>query len=193
MAAIAACLSAFPALSVEKPKTSPDTVRELASVRQQLAIGQARKAELAEEISRLDKDRASINRMLIDSAARNRKLEGEVRESEERLAALKIQQDVIKESLDGRREVLAEVLGALQRMGANPPPALLVTPQDALSSVRSSILLGAVVPELRTETEILLSELNELARLGEEVNAERRTKAPHEAGVERQFPHDLEM
>jgi septal ring factor EnvC (AmiA/AmiB activator) len=177
MAAIAACLCSFPALSEDKPRTSPDTVRELASVRQQMAISQSRKAELAEEIGRLEKDRASINRMLIDSAARNRKLEGEVRESEDRLAALKVQEQDVKESLDGRREVLAEVLGALQRMGTNPPPALLVTPQDALSSVRSSILLGAVVPELRTETEILLSELNELARLGEDIDAERRTQA----------------
>ena len=45
--------------------------------------------------------------------------------------------------------MLAEVLGALQRMGLNPPPAILVKPEDALSSVRSAILLGAVVPELR--------------------------------------------
>ena len=43
-----------------------------------------------------------------------------------------------------RRGVLAEVLGALQRMGLNPPPAILVRPEDALASVRSAILLGAV-------------------------------------------------
>ena len=57
--------------------------------------------------------------------------------------------------------MLAEVLGALQRMGLNPPPALLVKPEDALSSVRSAILLGAVVPELRSQTEALLADLKE--------------------------------
>ena len=41
----------------------------------------------------------------------------------------------------------------------NPPPALLVTPDDALSSVRSAILLGAVVPGIRGETEKLAAEL----------------------------------
>lgn len=176
VAAAAIFLSTCHALAEQKAATSPDVGRELSSIRQQMAIGQARKSELSEEIGRLEKDRASINRMLIDSAAKNRKLEREVRESEERLAALSVQQKEIRKSFEGHREVLAEVLGALQRMGTNPPPALLVTPQDALASVRSSILLGAVVPELRTETEILLSDLNELVRLGDAIAAENRTK-----------------
>ena len=63
--------------------------------------------------------------------------------------------------------MLAEVLGALQRMGLNPPPAILVKPEDALSSVRSAILLGAVVPELREQTEILMADLDRtVARRG---------------------------
>ena len=68
---------------------------------------------------------------------------------------------------------LAEVLGALQRMGLNPPPALLVKPEDALSSVRSAILLGAVVPELRQQTEVLLADLKELSRVTASIEAER--------------------
>ena len=65
------------------------------------------------------------------------------------------------------------MLGALQRMGLNPPPAILVKPEDALSSVRSAILLGAVVPELRQETEILLADLDELSRVAASIEAER--------------------
>ena len=40
-------------------------------------------------------------------------------------------------------------LRALQRMGRRPPPAVLVRPEDMLEAVRASILLGAVLPELR--------------------------------------------
>src|SRR6185369_7375290 len=82
-------------------------------------------------------------------------------------------QKEIRQSLSARRGVLAEVLGALQRMGLNPPPALLVKPEDALSSVRSAILLGAVVPELRQQTDALLADLNELSRLTASIEAER--------------------
>jgi septal ring factor EnvC (AmiA/AmiB activator) len=58
-------------------------------------------------------------------------------------------------------------------MGLNPPPAILVRPEDALSSVRSAILLGAVVPELRSETEILMADMKEMARVTGSIEAER--------------------
>ena len=73
--------------------------------------------------------------------------------------------------------MLAEVLGGLERMGLNPPPAILVTPQDALSSVRSAILLGAVVPGLRRETDALMADLQELSRLSASIQAERNRLA----------------
>ena len=90
-----------------------------------------------------------------------------------KLEGLKGDEQKIRASLAARRGVLAEVLGALQRMGLNPPPAILVKPEDALSSVRSAILLGAVVPELRQETEILLADLKELSRVAASIEAER--------------------
>ena len=47
-------------------------------------------------------------------------------------------------------------------MGRRPPPAVLVRPEDMLEAIRTSMLLGAVVPELRTETEALASDLGDL-------------------------------
>jgi len=58
-------------------------------------------------------------------------------------------------------------------MGLNPPPAILVKPEDALSSVRSAILLGAVVPELRQQTDKLLADLKEQSRVTASIEAER--------------------
>ncbi len=153
------------------------TARELSVIDQQIELSEKRRGELAAEIGKLETDRASINKALIETSARARKLQGEISATETKLAELNTQQDDIKASLRGRRAVLAEVLGALQRMGSNPPPAILVTPQDALSSVRSAILLGAVVPEIRAETDILLSELTELQRIGENIEISRNRLA----------------
>jgi septal ring factor EnvC (AmiA/AmiB activator) len=61
--------------------------------------------------------------------------------------------------------VIAEILAALQRMGRRPPPAVLVQPEDVLAVIRTSMLLGAVVPELRGEAETLAGDLTELVRL----------------------------
>ena len=54
------------------------------------------------------------------------------------------------ESLEERRQVIAEVLAALQRIGRHAPPALMLRPEDALHSVRSAMMLGAVLPEMRS-------------------------------------------
>ena len=79
----------------------------------------------------------------------------------------------MRRSLGSRRAVIAEVLAALQRVGRKPPPALLVSPEDALQSVRTAILLGAVLPDMKTEVDTLLADLAELVRLRSEIASER--------------------
>jgi murein hydrolase activator len=69
--------------------------------------------------------------------------------------------------------VIAEVLAALQRLGRKPPPALMVSPEDALQSVRTAILLGAVLPDMKIEVDTLLADLAELVRLRSEIASER--------------------
>ena len=75
------------------------------------------------------------------------------------------------------------MLAALQRIGRRPPPALLVSPEDALQSVRSAIMLGAVVPEMRAQAEALAADLAELLKLRKEIAAERDQLAPRPAGA----------
>ena len=65
------------------------------------------------------------------------------------------------------------MLAALQRIGRRPPPALLVSPEDALQSVRTAILLGAVLPDMKVEVDTLVADLAELVRVRSEIAAER--------------------
>ena len=146
---------------------------ELDRVAKEITLSDSRVTALTEEIAGIKKDHASITAALIQAAKTERKLGEDIEDITGRLEDLKERQEEIRLSLSARRDVLAEVLGALQRMGLNPPPALLVKPEDALSSVRSAILLGAVVPELREQTEILLADLNELSRVAASIEAER--------------------
>jgi len=69
--------------------------------------------------------------------------------------------------------VIGEVLAALQRMGRQPPPALIASPEDALQSVRTAIVLGAVLPEMRREVESLANDLSELLAVRKKIDAER--------------------
>jgi murein hydrolase activator len=179
-AAIAALL-AFAALpgSVSAQSAAPAADRKQASVAeldallQQASVSDQRARELTAEISALKKDETSVTAALIQSAKTERKLSQEISPIEDRLIEYRTQEDAIRQSLFDRRAVLSEVLAALERMGLNPPPAILVTPQDALSSVRSAILLGAVVPQLRGETETLLADMESLSKVMVSIKAER--------------------
>jgi septal ring factor EnvC (AmiA/AmiB activator) len=130
-------------------------------------------AALKREIDQIGADRTKLNQDLIDTAARLRGVEAKVESTQERLKPLDENERSIRKSLDGRRAVIGEVLAALQRMGRQPPPALIASPEDALQSVRTAIVLGAILPEMRREVESLASDLAELLAVRKKINAER--------------------
>ncbi len=146
---------------------------ELDAVTRDITLSTQRRAELAKEIDALDKDRATLNRSLLDAGDQVQKLEAASDRTERRLTTLMTQEDRLRASLSQRRAVLAEVLAALQRVGRHPPPAILVRPEDALASVRSAILLGAVVPDLQAAAEAVATDLSSLVALRKEQERER--------------------
>lgn len=151
---------------------------ELDKIRQDIELSAERQGEIAAEIAALDKDQATLNDQVLATAARVQALEQSISDSEGRLARHADNENAIRASLEGRRAVLAEVLAAAQRIGRRPPPALVVKPEDALGAVRSAIVLGAVLPEIRVEADALASDLAALVAVREEAEAERdRLKA----------------
>ncbi len=149
--------------------------RELQELARSMRVSDDKAVELEESIAALSKTSESLKQALIESAARRKELERKIAAGEKKLAELGVSEDKIRHSFKDRRAILAEVLAALQRMGRNPPPALLVSPEDALASVRTAILLGAVVPGIRKETEKLAADLAELVRLRTEGEKETET------------------
>jgi septal ring factor EnvC (AmiA/AmiB activator) len=147
--------------------------QELETVRAQQRQAEQTQAALKRQIEAIGADRAELNAQLIDSAARIRDVEAAIDATQDRLKPLDEREQIFKKSLDARRAVIVEVLAALQRIGREPPPALIVRPEDALQAVRTAIMLGAVVPELREEANALAGDLTELVRLRKEIVAER--------------------
>ncbi len=170
------CASLVPAYAQDTAsleRQRQETAAERERLQRELEEADERINRLAGEVEALRKDTATITAALVDAAAAERRLADEVEATNARLAGLRDQQTTLRGSLAERRDLLAEVLGALQRLGISPPPAILVQPEDALSSVRSAILLGSVVPELREETQVLLADLNELAHVSSQIESER--------------------
>ncbi|MEI8697636.1 murein hydrolase activator EnvC family protein [Mesorhizobium sp. ISC15] len=176
LAAAALVLSFSAARAQNRLDMTPDPDQSRAEyerVSKEITLSSERLAKLAADMATVKKDHASITAALIQSAMTEQKLGQDIEDIGAKLEGLKGEEQKIRASLAARRDVLAEVLAALQRMGLNPPPAILVKPEDALSSVRSAILLGAVVPELRQQTEILVADLKEQSRVTASIEAER--------------------
>jgi septal ring factor EnvC (AmiA/AmiB activator) len=157
--------------------TAPDAIKqreqELEAAREQ----QRKAAELQEKLkadsAAIGQDRSKLNQQLIDIAAQVRGVETRIGEAEGRLRPLDSREQEIRNSLDSRRAEIIEVLAALQRAGRRTPPALLVRPEDALQSLRTAMLLGSVVPELRGRAEKLASDLGELVAVRKTISTER--------------------
>ena len=146
---------------------------ELRSVADEAELAAKALAALEGDIAALRADQQELDRKIAETAARRTDLDQRITAGEQSMTGLSERQESVRLSLLSRRSVLAEVLAALQRIGRDPPPALLVSPEDALSSVRSAILLGAVVPEIRAETAALAADLKELATLRQAIASER--------------------
>jgi murein hydrolase activator len=159
--------------NTEKTAILDQHQQELAKLRGEQRKATETEAALTREIEALGADRRKLNQDLIETAGRIRTLEGKIAATETRLVPLDQQDARLRQSLEGRRAVIANVLAALQRIGRKPPPAILVSPEDALQSVRTAILLGAVVPEMRKETEALAADLSDLLKVRKSIADER--------------------
>ncbi len=162
-----------PQPAAPSPEAIKQREQELEAARAQQKSAADLQQKLKAEIAAVGQDRSKLNAQLIDVAAKVRNVEARISEAEARLLPLDAREQQIKASLDSRRSEVVEVLAALQRAGRRTPPALLVRPEDALQSLRTAIILGSVVPELRTRAEKLSDDLSELLALRKSIGLER--------------------
>jgi septal ring factor EnvC (AmiA/AmiB activator) len=166
-----------------KSRELADRRLELRGLEETLDAAEAQRRKLESDIEAIRTDRARLNAALIETTGKIRDSETRAEAAQKRLAALQGNEAAIRVSLGNRRAIVGEVLASLQRMGRRPPPALLVRPEDMLSAIRTSMLLGAVLPEMRAETEALAADLAELVTLRTAISGERDTLSRELAGM----------
>lgn len=132
---------------------------------------------LASETEALRADAGAAGAALVEAGARVQATEARLNAVEARLETLGDSEAAIRQSLEGRRGTIAEILAALQRIGGRAAPPLLVRPDDVLAALRSSTLLAALVPGLRDEAQSLAGDLVELVRLRDLAAADRAVLA----------------
>jgi septal ring factor EnvC (AmiA/AmiB activator) len=184
LAALGLALSAAPALAQTPPvpgiadkSQALDSLRthdrELEAARDQQRKSLDTEAALKREIEQLGADRRKLAQDLIDTAGRLRSTEQAIEATQVRLKPLDDNERKLRASLDSRRAVIGEVLAALQRIGHRPPPALIARPEDALQALRTAMVLGAVLPDMRQKAEALAADLTTLLDVRKSIATER--------------------
>lgn len=131
---------------------------------QQRALDQSRQEEalLESSIEQLKRERSQVTDHLVETAKLVQESEAALSDTESQLADLNAKRTVRLSAFKQQRSQLAKLLGALQRMGRNPPPILATEREDALKMVRSAMQLAAVVPQLKDKALALQSDMAEL-------------------------------
>lgn len=152
---------------------SKDDVRQkLEKNRQQLDETQKRGQGLEADMGQLKGERERLNASLVETARQVQKSEGQMSAIESRLGELESQETMLRGSLAQRHDSIARLLAAMQRMGRNPPPVMITQREDALTMVRSAMMLANAFPQLRDQALSLATRLNELARVMGDIRTE---------------------
>ncbi len=147
--------------------------QELEAIRAEQKKAAEIQAKLKDEIEAIGEDRRKLNQALIDGAARLRDTEDRIVETEGRLKPL---DDSERGAAPiARRPARHHRRGAGRAAAhrASSAPGLMVRPEDALQSVRTAIMLGAVLPEMRVQAEALAADLADLLRIRKEIADEK--------------------
>jgi septal ring factor EnvC (AmiA/AmiB activator) len=150
-----------------------ETETELRDVEDTIRASDEQRRTIESEIESFRADRARLSAALIETTAKVQNAERGVASADDRLASLNAKADSLVRSLESRRDAIATVLAALQRMGANPPPAILVKPRDMAEAVRAASVLGSLIVDLKADTEALSRDIDDLAKTRGQIARER--------------------
>jgi septal ring factor EnvC (AmiA/AmiB activator) len=170
---ILACAVAFPWLAAAQSPLSPEEARKrLDSERGKLEAKERRGKDLQVDVDKINAERERINARLVETAKLVQQSEGQLNLIESRLGELDVQEAHLRETLEARRGSISALLGAMLRMGRNPPPVMVASRKDVLSSFRSGTLLTPVLHELGGEAKALTEQLADLARVMRSIRTE---------------------
>lgn len=176
---VAVASGAAPAVWAQATPSPEEVKKKLDADRRKLEATQRRSKELQADVDKIAAERERINARLLETAKLVQQSEGQLNLIESRLGELERQEMQVRSELEARHSSISSLLAAMQRMGRNPPPVMVTRREDALSMVRSAMLLASAFPELRNQAVTLAGQLDDLVRVvvsirteGEKLRAE---------------------
>jgi septal ring factor EnvC (AmiA/AmiB activator) len=161
-----------------------------APTRQEIAALEARakakakdSAALRAQAAKTQRDLALMRGQLVSLSADQARSEQIANDSRERLIELNRSQIALTGDMRRNHDQLSRLLSALLIYRRNPPPALMVHPQNAQKAVRAAILIQAVTPELERRAKTFAVSAQDIAALRRETIAANQALAEAERDI----------
>jgi len=175
---IALALSGSAFAKHKRDKPIDDTPRDqLQRVEKDIASTDAKRQALEAEADKLAAEIAALDAQLLNAAAAVQAGEDALTGLERRQADIEARERSAEAELDRRRGDMTALLAALERLAHRPPEALLASPGTPVDSLRSAMLLGAVLPQIDQQATALKQSLLALAALKQELGESRKAVA----------------
>lgn len=149
------------------------TQEELEQIHRKLEESRTAQQTLSRKAESLNAEVQNLRNRLVAAASKVQDYEESLSYLETRLHDLQQEEAALRNGLAQRREQMARVLTALQRLSWRPKETLLMQPAPPEDTVRSALLLRSAVPSLADEAEALRADLAALKDVESAIAAQR--------------------
>lgn len=139
------------------------STKRLKAVERELAQTKQRQQQMERTAESVATEVRKLKIRMVELARQTQIQEAAVTHLENDIGALTEKIKVGEKQLRDRRQQMATMLAALQRLAMHPPVALVARPGDPVDTVRSAILIKGTLPAIETQARALRRELAELA------------------------------
>ncbi|HWY65555.1 MAG TPA: peptidoglycan DD-metalloendopeptidase family protein [Rhizomicrobium sp.] len=142
----------------------PSSAQQLKSLSSELKQGQPQLASAKQKSDSLAAEAASLRQKLIATAARIEGLEQQKADADVQIVRLTAQDASLSAGFARDRVAVTKLLGVLERLQHDMPPALAMRPDDALGAARGAMLIGASLPPVYAQAASLSRRIDALKR-----------------------------
>lgn len=175
-----------PAYGAEPLPDAATLDQNLEQVEEALRNGAARKHDLDELANSVEQELQRLRHALVQAAEVTQEREAALTAVERKLADLKTKRTLSAEALEVKKRQLAHVSGALRRLAARPPVAMVASPADPLDTVHTAMLLSSVAPSLRRDARQLATEIARHEAVERGIMDEKRRLASATSALDRE-------
>lgn len=172
---IALCAISFAPLAQEP------NPRDLEKLTQEQKAEKAKAEQLAKESEKIEAEILKFKSDLRRAAAESESYEIAGRDIDARLTKLSRDANRISAQLSDGSQHQSELIAALQRLSANPPPAIIGTPKTSADAARAAMIMKDISRQLRERSQKFSQQLSSLENVRGDITKARETLDKNEA------------